>query len=362
VRARVSIALVACLVALFAVVVPAGAAPKVPRTFMGVIADGPLLDPAVDLGSEVALMRSSGVGSVRFSIYWDLLQPAPEVTDFGGTDRLMAEIARRRLKALPVVLRAPAWARLHPELPGSPPAPGARAAYARLLTALVGRYGPKGTFWAERPDLPRVPVRAWQVWNEPAGERDWSDQPGIPAYVKLLRPAYKAIKRADPKAQVVLAGLVGRSWEQLEQVYRHGGGRSFDAVAIHPFTGRVRNVLVILDYVRDVMRRHGARKKPLIVTELSWPSAKGRTSLTYGFEMTEQGQARRLTSAYTTLAAKRKRYRIPAVYWSSWLSYDRDPTYPFDYAGLRRLEGTTVVPKPAFGAWRAVAAKLERRR
>ena len=32
---------------------------------------------------------------------------------------------------------------------------------------LARRYGPGGSFWDRHPRLPRLPVRAWQVWNEP---------------------------------------------------------------------------------------------------------------------------------------------------------------------------------------------------
>ena len=40
------------------------------------------------------------------------------------------------------------------------------AAVDAIFRALVGRYGPAGSLWAERPELPRIPIRAWQVFNE----------------------------------------------------------------------------------------------------------------------------------------------------------------------------------------------------
>jgi hypothetical protein len=273
-------------------------------------------------------------------------------------DARVALAAEQKLDLLPVVQRAPSWARRHPELANSPPSAAGVTAYTRFLTALVHRYGPGGAFWAARPDLPARPVRRWQIWNEPDGERDWSDQPGLAAYVKLLKPSYQAVKAADPGAQVVLAGLVGRSWAHLDEVYRRGGGRFFDAAAIHPFSLYVRNVMLILRRARTVMRRHGDARKPLLATELSWPSAKGRTTVRYGFEVTPAGQAKKLRSALRTVARARKRLRIAGVFWSTWMSYDRDRTYAFDYAGLRRFADGTVTAKPAFFAFRRVAQEL----
>jgi hypothetical protein len=40
------------------------------------------------------------------------------------------------------------------------------------------------------------------------------------------------------------------------------------------------------------------------------------------------------------------------------MSYDRDPAYGFDWAGVRRLEGSTITTKPAYYALRRVARRL----
>jgi hypothetical protein len=59
------------------------------------------------------------------------------------------------------------------------------------------------------------------------------------------------------------------------------------------------------------------------------------------------------------LAKQRKRLHIERAYWYTWLSYDRDKFYPFDWAGLVRLKGRTVSEKPAFKAFRRTALRLE---
>jgi hypothetical protein len=122
----------------------------------------------------------------------------------------------------------------------------------------------------------------------------------------------------------------------------------------------VSNVLKILRLSRGVMRKHGDARKPLLVTELSWPSAKGKTSRTYGFEVSEEQQALKLKTAVRDIARRRKQLRITGLYWSTWVSYDRDKTYSFDYAGLRRFRDGKVVAKPAFYAFRRVAKQLTR--
>jgi hypothetical protein len=304
---RSAIFLVALALALGAGGVASAAARKtavkrtVPHGFMGVIADGPLDNPALDPNPEFRVMALNGVESVRFAMYWDLVQPyeisayvPPSQrarfrdvegvpTDFSVTDRLVAAAAFQRLDVLPVVLYAPIWARRHPDRPWSPPNPDQ---YARFLRALVFRYGPSGSFWQENPGLPKVPIRDWQVWNEPVGPDFWDEErpfrpPPSPAYpglyVKLLRASHDAIKAVDPGARVILAGIFGKGWSTLRSLYNydHRARRYFDAVALHPFTAKPENVKLILTKVRKVMNRHGDRRKPMLVTELTWPSAAG---------------------------------------------------------------------------------------
>ncbi|MDX6669565.1 MAG: polysaccharide biosynthesis protein PslG [Solirubrobacteraceae bacterium] len=357
---------------------------KVPQGFMGVIADGPLDDPALDPNAEFRTMALNGVESVRFAMYWDLAQPyqtsadvpplqganfrdvAGVPTDFRFTDRLVGAAAFQGLSVLPVVVRAPIWARRHPDRPWSPPNPDE---YAAFLRALVGRYGPSGSFWQENPGLPKVPIRDWQIWNEPVGPDFWDEErpfrpPPSPAYpglyVKLLRAAHDAIKAADPGARVILAGIFGKGWSTLRSLYNynHSVRRYFDAVALHPFTAKPENVILILTKARLVMNRHGDRRKPILVTELAWPSAAGRANQGLGFEVTEAQQATKLRRAYALLTAIRHGLKLERVYWDTWASDDLT-AYTFHYAGLRRATASGFESKPSFFAFRRVALDLE---
>jgi hypothetical protein len=338
---------------------PAGAA--VPRSFFGVMADGPLLSGRVDVAAEQRLMRASGVGSVRVAVQWRELQPrAGAAPDLRALDAFVAGAARARVDVLPVVLGAPAWAAVDPGDPASPPR--LAATYGRFLATLVARYGPRGSLWRGAGAPPRRPIRRWQVWNEPDIARYWhAREPWPRGYVRLLRGARAALRRADPGAQVVLAGLTNRSWIDVRAVYDAGGRGQFDLAAAHPFSARVANVVRIVGLVRREMRRAGDARTPLLVTEMSWSSGAGRSTLNYGWETTEAGQAARVRSALSRLAAARTRYRLAGVYWYTWLSPAPGAADSFSYSGLRRLDGSgRPVSKPALGAFRAVARRLVR--
>jgi hypothetical protein len=279
-------------------------------------------------------------------------------TDFSRTDRLVRQTARRGLRILPVVLYAPAWASSDPSNPGA--APSKPGAYARYLGALARRYGTRGTFWSTLPRLRRSPIRDWQAWNEPNIPHYWH-QPFAKGYVRLLRAVHSELGRADRRARVILAGLTNDGWNALSNVYRAGGRRYFDVVALHPYTRKVNGLVKILAFTRDRMRRFHDGRKPIVITELSWPSAAGKTP-SHGFnEVTEAQQAKRVTAAYKLLAKYRRHFRIRAAYWYTWLSRDRGDYY-FDYSGLRKMTPDGPRAKPAFRAFRRVARQIRRYR
>lgn len=356
---------------------------SVPRGFIGTVVDGPLTQAGFGFGGllerELEVMVASGIESIRMPVHWSAAQPyrswrqvpANErsrfedaggvPTDFRDLDRIVGAASRRGISLLPTVLAAPSWAAKYPGRFNSPPR--IPEAYSRYMGALAHRYGPAGSFWRSNRELRPVPIRSWMVWNEPYLRNYWRDQPFAPAYVRLLAAARRTVKRIDPGAQVMVAGLAsfGRTaWEYLEDLYRAGAGRGLDAVAAHPFTRRPRGVLGVLRRMRAVMRRHGDARLPLLVTELSWPSAKGeRKKISYPWEETERGQAVKVRRAIELLARHRRELRLQAVYHYNWLAPE-DGRDSFAWAGLRRLAAPgRAASKPALGALRGAALALE---
>jgi hypothetical protein len=325
---------------------------KVPQGWLGVTVDGPV---QADTAAEWDAMVAAGVETARVAVRWNELQPvAGAPADFTALDAVVAAAASRGLELLPVVQGTPAWATFgdHTTPPADP------ATFAAFMRALVARYGPDGTLWAERPDVRRIPIRAWQIWNEPNLTRYWSQQPFARSYVALLRAAYAAVHDADPGATVVLAGLPNESWTALKRVYRAGGAGHFDAVALHPYTRRPRDVVRTVQYGRRVMRKHGDRKVPIWVTELSWPAAKGKVPNPVGFEVGDKGQAAKLGAALVRLKAARSRLGIGRVFWYTWLSAERGPS-AFDWSGLRRVRAGRTVSAPALAVFRRLARRFE---
>jgi hypothetical protein len=78
--------------------------------------------PASVQAEQWDLMARSKVESVRTAFSWARAQPVEgKVPNFGGTHRVVALAAARRIQLLPIVYKTPPWARREPH-EASPPA------------------------------------------------------------------------------------------------------------------------------------------------------------------------------------------------------------------------------------------------
>ena len=354
---------------LLALLAPGGAAAaerSVPQGFFGMNWDSEISEtasPALE-DQQWARMARSGVEATRTTFVWAAAQPQPNgPIDFTRTDRVVALASRHGIELLPVVIQAPPWARLDHRYAFSPPRnPDEYAAYA---TALVRRYGPEGSFWAENPALPRKPLRAWQIWNEPHLSFQWTDGPRedyAPTYGAVLQVAYRAIKAADPGADVVLAGLSNFSWRYLDHLYAKGGiGGYYDVAALHPYTRRSAGVVEIAKRFRAVMAKRGDGGKRLWITELGLPASRGRVRSKSVLQTTDRGMANFVANSYAH-AARTRRSRsvgVSRVYWYTWASVYCCQVFRF--AGLLdydRKKGTAQA-RPAHRAYVRSAQRMQ---
>ena len=344
----------ALLLTFFCLALPASAQ-AVPRGFFGIAPQTPI-DAA-----DTARMRAGGLETIRAPLHWGGVQPTAN-GGFNWTtfDEVVTTAAEGRLEILPFLCSPPRWAS-RPETRLPIDSGRQRRAWEAFARAAVERYGPRGSFWEEhapgtKEPLPRLPIRAWQIWNEE--NFFYFTRPASPArYAKLLAISHRAIHRADPRAAVVIGGLFGNPKQRppqamdaadfLDDLYRVRGVKAdFDAVALHPYAADAGELRVLVDGVRQVMLRHGDRRAGLYLTEMGWGS-QARSPVS--FEVGLRGQAQQLRAAYGYLLGNRARLNLEQVDWFSWK--DARGLCSFcDSVGLFR-EGRRFKPKPA---WRAM--------
>ncbi len=339
-------------VLLVLLVLPAGAGAAVPPGFVGISPQSSSTE------TDFALMEEAGLRSVRLPLYWAAVEPhspyfaEPDWSDFDHSVKLAAE---HGMRVFPFVWGTPRWIAGEPRV--EPIYHGwARRAWASFLRRAVERYGPFGSFWWENPELPAMPIRAWEIWNEP-NIITFASNSNPERFARLLRISGRVIHGADRGAKVILGGLFGRplqippnvsSSDFLSRVYRARHVKQFfDGVALHPYVADAEAMRPQIRNLRRVMRLHRDASTPIYVTELGWGSDGFQTRWERGL----LGQARELDQAFSMLADHRRSWRIGGVWWFSWTDIGSGGCQFCDSAGLLTEQREAKPSWYRFTAW-----------
>ena len=303
---------------------------------------------------ELDRMRQGRVGTLRIPMFWLLVEKRRGRRDWSHYDDAVRRAAQVRMRVFPNFLGSPRWAARKAQFP---PSATARGAYSRFVTEAVRRYGRGGSFWRRNRSLPYRPITTWQVWNEPNLHFYWNDRSSAREYGEFVKLNWRAIRRGDRRARVVLAGLPTTTVyggargvvmpRFLAGLYRvRGVRRYFDAVSLHPYARDVRGLERDVRVTREVMRRAGDSRTPLWITEVGWASAGKRSP----FTRSPRGQAAMLSQAFGRLMSGRRRHRIGFIGWFSWRDPAEAPGQENHWTTKTGLFGTAGDQKPA---WRA---------
>ncbi len=200
--------------------------------------------PGQDTAAAAAAVADLGLGWVKLVVSWRVLEPTQGQIDFAALDALVDAFDAQGTQILLTVSTSPDWARTRSNparlAPGADPnvlhedgPPDDFTTYATFVGALAEHYAGR--------------VDAYQVWEEPNLGREWNNAAhniGAESYVNLLTDAYAAIKRADPSALVITAGLAPTEFNDgvnavadrtfLQAMYANAVDDVSDAIAAHP--------------------------------------------------------------------------------------------------------------------------------
>ena len=329
VRARIALA---GLLALAFSALTASAAQALPANFWGAVPQSSL---SVEQYQRV---HRGGVDTIRLPISWPVVQQTEGAAfDWSATDGQISEAVRSGIDVLPFLVGVPAWAeRLVSvgggvQVPANLPVKGkARAGWLAFCKAAVARYGPRGSFWGEHPEVPFRPLRNWQVWNEP-NFKFFVHRPNPVEYGQMVKISSGAIKGVDPGAKVILAGLFAwpkggnaksgnHNWfasDFLEGLYRGvpGIAAKFDGIALHPYSTKYQYLTPQVEEVRAVMKKRHDAGTGIWITELGWSSQP--KTVGNSFAKGVNGQAQQLKGAFGLLVKNQRKWKVQRVYWFS---------------------------------------------
>lgn len=311
--------LIPILVLLLLAALPAAASAYLPPGFVGISPQNS------GTAKDYELMREAGIKSVRQPLVWRAVEPqnpAFSERQWGYIDHEVRLAAENQMEVFPFLIGSPKWvANEEIDLPVANP--WQRRAWASFVRAVVERYGVGGSFWREEEDLPYIPMRRFEIWNE-ENIVSFASDPEPKRFATLIRIAGRVIHRQQPGAKAILGGFFGRplqippnvaSGDFLARMYRAGHVKPyFDGIGLHPYVADAKAMAGQLRNLHRIARKYGDADVPLYVTELGWGSADGPTRWQRGL----YGQANELDKALSIVSANRLRWNIRGVWWFTW--------------------------------------------
>jgi hypothetical protein len=215
----------------------------------------------------------------------------------------------------------------------------------------------------------RGKIDVWEIWNEQDVDITFKcngcDTARI--YADMLAGSYAAIKRANPRATVLIGGLSIHDYNNngmafLDRVVAASGGRlNFDILSIHPYMPDrppestdprtiVQNFQYRLDMTLKWLRDHNAGNKEIWITEHGYSTCNPCGTL----GVTEEEQARRLVRLHAIAMA------APNVtHFSYFQLKDKFNAPSTDLWGNMGILRNDLSYKPAAAAYRVMTRELE---
>lgn len=219
-------------------------------------------------------LSNSNFNTVRDEVYWRDVEPSPN--QFKLTPRAAATLQTfRKLKAMGVdPLIIVGYGNTLYDGGSQPYTDEGREAFARYsgwLATNTAEFATKFEIWNE--------------WNIGAGRKPFVRQGSASDYVKLVEKSAQAIRKANPKAEIIggsIAEDLKSDW--LKEAIDNGLLKHVDAVSIHLYNhsipmhrGGAREMVERIRRVHDVLTQASPGKRvPIYVTETGWPTNIGQ--------------------------------------------------------------------------------------
>jgi hypothetical protein len=311
--------------------------------------------------STLAQQQSIGVGLIRQTFHWNQIETSRGHYNFAYYDGYMAATASHGIKVLPILFDPPRFRAKVSKRTSATYPPRHYSDLGNFGAQIAARYGPNGSFWAQNPTVPKIPITAYQVWNEPNIPAYWPTGPNPRQYARLLKATAKGIHRVDRGAEIVTAGMPdshlsrpGSVFSYVKSMLHASGGHSFNTLAVNPYGKNSTQIVRKMQRFRSILNGAHDRSARMWVTEFGWSDVGPASSFRAG----RSGQARDIRRAIPALVRRRSHLKLRGIVYYSWR--DGAPYAPLfrDFWGLHTgLLKRNGAAKPALAAFKATVKK-----
>ena len=321
---------------------------------------------------DLKLAKEAGFTWVKQRFEWrNLEKTKKDAFEWYEAERIVDAVNKAGLGLVVRIDNQPEWARRDKLFPNNGP-PEKLEDWKDFIQTLSEHFAGK--------------IAAYEIWNEPNLAREWADtRPDPKAYTELLKIAHTEIKKRDPKALIISAGMSPTTeisdraipaTQFVEGMYAAGAKQYFDVLGANaagfkaepeadpavvaqdpaltnndPSPVELKRAYAFrhVEDLRAIMVKNGDEAKQIGILEMGW-TADPRPNSPYAWHsVTEQQKGEYLVRALEY--AKKN--------WSPWAAmltviYLPSPTWTASdeqyYWSIANPDGST---RPAYGALKA---------
>jgi hypothetical protein len=332
-----------------------------PPGFVGMVSEDTFAGSGSYQVKQLTAMHAAGVTLLRQVFDWSIIERRKGVYNFSSYDRVVLAAARRGIEIMPILFNPPSYLSARPRgshVHGTYP-PKSLSSIAAFAQAAVRWYGPGGRFWAAHKTVTALPIRIWQIWNEPNLNVYWLPKPSATQYVSMLAAAAPAIHALDPGAEVVSGGIPQSKlgvelFTYLRALLHAGAAKWLNTLGVNAYSHTAAGMIALLREVRSTLNAAGDSSLAIRVTEFGWSDAGPGSD----FRLTPTGQATQIGLVLHDFAAERSALDLRGFVYFGWRDakpYRGAPDFWGLHTGLLKLNGT---PKPALAAFSKAANSL----
>ena len=294
-----------------------------PAGFVGMVSPDTMSGNSRYQATQLAAMHRSGVTLLRAVFDWASIERKRNVYNFSAYNNAVAAAARQGIQLMPILFNEPSYLSARPRRHAKKGTyrPKSLNSIGAFAQAAVRYYGPNGTFWRAHPTLPQMPVRIWQIWDEPNLPVYWRPKPRASQYVAMLGAASRAIHALDPGAEVVSAGIPQSKIRGAIELFRYlrsmlqsGAGQWANTLGVNAYSRTPSGMIALLRHVRATLNAAHATGVAIRVTEFGWSDVGPKSA----FRLGRTGQARAIRAVITDFGIDRAALELRGFVYFGW--------------------------------------------
>jgi hypothetical protein len=257
---------------------------------------------------DMEFLKRTGMNPLRITFGWDGIETAKGKYNWEfWDDYVKRAVDEYGLTLVPYICYTPRWNSTGDTTNYWNHTPVDYEEFGTFVEALVTRYKDR--------------IKTWELWNEPDIKEFWSGS--AEDLARLTKIGARAVRKADPTAKIVLAGLAGHTEFTLALFRDYGISPYVDIVNCHSYfetwsPNPLEAVVPYVNRIAGIIRQYG-NNQSLWMAEVGYSTYRkpdgyvsNQYHCTYGYEHTPAYQAVALWKTLTLLLSTEK---IAAVTW-----------------------------------------------